>query len=104
MNSTYDHRKSAGLCVDCGEPREPQRMTKVRCAACARKRILYQRQWARGQHRKKQAVPPGSYAARIPCYRCWKPFASSDRRSVRHCDPCRKKVNGEWDNVGSIWA
>ena len=37
-----------------------------------------------------------AHAADVPCLACGKPFHTPDKRSVRHCDPCREALeNGE---------
>jgi predicted amidophosphoribosyltransferase len=43
-----------------------------------------------GRGRRKPT--PTSYAGRIPCLRCDKPFESWDRRQNRLCDACGQAI------------
>lgn len=47
MNETYVRRIEQGLCVQCGQPKEPERKDKRKCKACTRmdtvKSALYKR-------------------------------------------------------------
>jgi predicted amidophosphoribosyltransferase len=42
--------------------------------------------------RGRRKPTPTSYAGRIPCLRCDKPFESWDRRQNRLCDACGQAI------------
>ena len=74
MNTTYDGRKSKGLCVDCGleKPREG----RIRCVRCSD--ILSRREKERREARKKASL----------CIYCGKPVVGS----MVTCAPCRDRI------------
>lgn len=84
-----------GRCVDCQQPKEPNRLTYRLCRSCALNDPK-----GRGAKigEKKQRLFATGYEAMIACKRCGRRFESPDRRSVRHCEPCRKWLSDRADH------
>ena len=59
--------------------------------------------WA-NEYRVRAGMLPVRDSVEILCHRCRKPFMSEDRRSNRHCAPCRAWLRnndmGEWNDFG----
>jgi hypothetical protein len=95
-NTETREQVKRGLCSCCGLPREKERKPYWRCMACEQQ-VQEKRKKFRDDEVGEVTLP---YAATIPCYRCRKPFHSSDRRAVRFCQRCKEWINHAEDMIG----
>lgn len=92
-----------GICVRCRQPKSADRLRYRECTACAEYRVLNRQPAVPGE--RKQRARTG-YEAVLSCKRCGRRFQSTDRRSVRHCETCRKwlELTATTLGIGGEWA